>query len=245
MINLENKTIIITWAASWIGKAIALKCIKYGAIVLACDINKSTLTKLKNECKEGKIQIFNIDVSKIEQITQVFDTCKKQKIHIDWLVNNAGIYLGKSIFEYTDEEINKVIEVNIKSAIFFSKNFAQYKIKNKEYGSIINISSVSGQEWSSDAIYGLSKAALIGLTKSNAINFSPYIRVNAIAPGIVETAMVKNIPKQRLKSYREHELINDPIDVWDVANTAIFLLSDAAKNYTGTVFDINNGCYLR
>lgn len=62
------------------------------------------------------------------------------------MVNNAGIYLGKSIFEYTDEEINKVIEVNIKSAIFFSKNFAQYKIKNKEYGSIINISSVSGQE---------------------------------------------------------------------------------------------------
>jgi 3-oxoacyl-[acyl-carrier protein] reductase len=83
------------------------------------------------------------------------------------------------------------------------------------------------------------------LTKSNALNFSPYIRVNAVAPGVVETPMMSVIPKKRLKAYHKHELIDTPIQPEDVANTVVFLLSDAAKHYTGAVFDINNGCYLR
>jgi 3-oxoacyl-[acyl-carrier protein] reductase len=245
MINLENKKIIITGAASGIGRAIVLACVRRGATVFALDINQTALADMQAQFSGGEVKTFTVDVSDAKQISQIFDTFQKDNISFDGLVNNAGVYLGKSLLDYNDEEINRVIAINIKSAIFLSKEFAQRKMSNKEYGSIINMSSVSGEEGSSDAIYGLSKAALIGLTKSNAMNFSPYIRVNAIAPGIVETAMTKNIPKQRLQSYKEHELIKDPIKPEDVANTAVFLLSDIAKNYTGVVFDINNGCYLR
>jgi 3-oxoacyl-[acyl-carrier protein] reductase len=246
MISFKNKKIIVTGAASGIGKAITLECVKNGAIVFAFDVNKSGLSELQDECDEGKIRTFDVDVSDSKQISQIFETFKKDNVSIDCLVNNAGIYLRKSIFDYSDEEINRVIAVNVKSAVYLSREFAKSKIGNQEYGVIINIASIAGEEGSADAIYGLSKAALIGLTKSNAMNFSPYIRVNAIAPGIVsDTPMGKSIPKERVQAFKKHELIHDPIKAEDVANTALFLLSDAAKHYTGAVFDINNGYYLR
>jgi 3-oxoacyl-[acyl-carrier protein] reductase len=77
------------------------------------------------------------------------------------------------------------------------------------------------------------------------MNFAPDIRVNAVAPGIVETNMIKTIPKWRVQEYRENELIKTPIFPEDVANTVAFLLSNESRNYTGSVFDLNNGCYLR
>lgn len=245
MFNLKDKKIIITGAASGIGKAIALQCIKYGAIVFAIDINGLELKNLKKEIHSKKLNTFILDVSKSEQIEKFFDSLTKNKSCANCLINNAGIYYGKTIFKYHENEINKVLDVNIKSAIFFSKIFAEFIIKHKEKGIIINISSVSGQHGSTDPIYGTSKSALFGLTKSCAINFSPNIRVNSIAPGIVNTEMMKNIPKNRLKDYRRSELIKEPIEPIDIANTAIFLLSELSKNYTGAVFDINNGCYLR
>lgn len=245
MINLESKKIIVTGAASGIGKAITLQSVASGATVIAVDIDNTGLDALEKGVAGENIHTFTADVSRSDHVEQIFNTMEKNDGFPDCLVNSAGIYYGKSIFEYSEEEIDRVLAVDIKSAVYFSKKFAQFKLQNKERGSIINISSVSGQEGSSDAMYGLSKAALIGLTKSNAINFSPYVRVNAIAPGIVDTPMIKAIPEKRLRAYRERELITDPIKPEDVAHSVIFLLSDAAKNYTGVVFDINNGCYLR
>ena len=245
MFNLENRKIIVTGAASGIGKAVSLKLAELGAIIYAVDINETELEKLKEEKYGEKIKTYVIDVSEPVQIKHFFITLDKEEVFPDSLVNNAGIYLAKSIFDYKNNEIDKVLNTNIRSTVLFSKNFAQRIIPDKKNACIINISSVAGQEASSDAIYGLSKAALIGLTKSNALNFSPHIRVNAVAPGIVDTPMMNIIPKKRLGSYHEHELINNLIKSDDVADTIIFLLSDAAKHYTGAVFDINNGCYLR
>lgn len=245
MFSLRDKGIIITGAASGIGRAIVLKCLKHEALVFAIDIDESKLKKLKEEVSSKNLKIIKADVSKPSQIKKVFSFLNKNRYEANCLINNAGIYNGKSILEYSDNEINKVIDINIKSAVHFSKLFAEHIILKNKKGIILNMTSVSGQDGSSDAIYGLSKSALIGLTKSNAINFSPYIRVNAIAPGIVNTQMQNNIPKERMKNYRKSELIKDKIEPIDVANTAIFLLSDLSKNYTGSVFDINNGCYLR
>ncbi len=244
MINLENKKIIITGAASGIGKATALLCVKSGADVIAVDVNKMALEDLCREIVSKNICTYIADVSKHDEVDRVFEAIESNTPYPYALVNNAGIYYGKSVLKYTEEEIDKVISVNIKSAIYFSRKFAQYKLKNKEKGCIVNMSSVSGLEGSSDAIYGLTKAALVGLTKSNAINFSPYIRVNAVAPGIVDTPMLGTIPGYRIKKYREHELIEEPIKPEDVANTVAFLLSTAAEHYTGAVFDINNGCFM-
>lgn len=245
MFSLRDKSIIITGAASGIGKAMVLKCLEYEALVFAVDINESKLKNLKKEVSSQNLKIIKADVSKASQIKKVFTFLNKNRYEANCLINNAGIYNGKSILDYSESEVNKVIDINIKSAVYFSKLFAEHIILKNKKGIIINMTSVSGQDGSSDAIYGLSKSALIGLTKSNAINFSPYIRVNAIAPGIVNTQMQKNIPKERLKNYRKSELIKEPIEPTDIANTAIFLLSELSRNYTGSVFDVNNGCYLR
>lgn len=245
MIDIKDKQIIISWAASGIGRGIAIECAKLWALVFALDIDDVSLKKLKLDYEDLKIETYKVDVSDYAQVNSFFDDLIERWFSPDCLVNNAWIYLGKNIFEYNNNEIDKVIDVNIKSALFLSKIFAQYNISKKIDSSIINISSVSWEEGSSDAVYWLTKSALIGLTKSNAINFSPYVRVNAIAPWLVDTEMLKNIPEKRLDAYRKNELIDKCIEPIDVANTVIFLLSKLARNYTWAIFDINNWCYLR
>jgi len=93
-------------------------------------------------------------------------------------------------------------------------------------------------------VTGAGKAALVGLTKSCALKFSPHIRVNAVAPGIVETDLFANIPEEAIQRYRNAELVKKPLRPEDVANTVSFLLSEAGRNYSGTVFDLNNGFHL-
>ncbi|MMZ59584.1 3-oxoacyl-[acyl-carrier-protein] reductase FabG [compost metagenome] len=153
--------------------------------------------------------------------------------------------MGKNILDYKEDEIDKVLDINVKGYVYLSQLFGDFMVRRKNSGVILNMSSVSGIEGSSDAIYGLTKAGILGLTKSCAMNFSPYIRVNAVAPTIVETSMMDNIPKWRIEEYTNHQLIKQPLLPEDVAHTVTFLLSEKSKHYTGATFDINNGCYLR
>lgn len=241
--NIKDKVILVTGAASGIGRSIVEKGLSLGAILIACDINEEELKRMQIDLSSDKLTIYKVDVSNYNEVKEFFK--KIGNLKIDCLVNNAGVYLAKSILDYSDNEFNKVIDINIKGAINFTKFYAESVMKEKRKGSIINISSVSGQEGSSDAIYSLTKAALLGFTKSCAMNFSPYIRVNAIAPGIVDTNMMKSIPNYRISEYRKSELIKEPILPEDVSNTVYFLISDLSRNYSGSTFDINNGCYLR
>lgn len=245
MTSLKDKNVIITGAASGIGKAIVEKCIHNSAITHALDIDKTGLENLKSQLNTDRLIIYHVDVSKPDEIESTFKKIIQYSTNLYGLVNNAGIYLGKSMLKYTENEIEKVLSVNIKSAVLCSKLFAENMFAHHKPGIIINISSVAGQEGSSDAIYGLSKAALIGLTKSNALNFAPLIRVNAVAPGLTDTPMLEKIPAERKSDYKENELINEVIKPEDIADTVAFLLSDSAKHYTGAVFDLNNGCYMR
>ncbi|MDT3427035.1 3-oxoacyl-[acyl-carrier protein] reductase [Paenibacillus forsythiae] len=174
-----------------------------------------------------------------------FEYMEREHPDADSLVNNAGIYLARSILDYQEDEIDKVMDINIKGAVYFSQLFGRRMLRNRQKGTIVNMSSVSGMEGSSDAIYGLTKAALLGLTKSCAMNFSPYIRVNAVAPTMVDTSMMEAIPDWRKKEYLSHQLIPEPVLPGDVAETVLFLLSDKSRHYTGATFDLNNGGYLR
>ena len=243
--KLDGKTIIITGAARGIGSAITIRCLQDGASVLGCDRDRLGLEKLQGKIQSEKLSTFQVDVTLYSEVEALYKQIAKDFPQTNCLVNNAGIYFGQNILDYTAEQIDKVISVNIKGAIYFSQLFGKYFSGQEGSNAIVNISSVSGHEGSSDAIYGLSKAALFGLTKSCAMNFAPDIRVNAVAPGLVETNMIKAIPKWRVQQYRENELIKTPIFPEDVANTVAFLLSNESRNYTGSVFDINNGCYLR
>ena len=159
------------------------------------------------------------------------------------LVNNAGILLGKDILDYSPEEIAKVIDVNLKGAIYFSKFFGKALLSRKAEGSIVNLSS-SSIYGGSDPVYSSTKAALVGLTKSCALKFSPYIRVNAVAPGIVETDLLAIIPAQAIQRYRDAELVKKPLRPEDVAKTVSFLMGEASRNYSGAVFDLNNGFHM-
>ncbi|QDP42085.1 SDR family oxidoreductase [Radiobacillus deserti] len=241
-----KQKVIITGAGSGIGKTLVHQCLNEGAAVIACDINEQSLIELKEE-NEYRDALFTypLDVSKYQMVSDFFEYVNAEHTDITRLVNNAGIYLGKNILEYQTDEIDKVLDINIKGYVYFSQLFGKELLDRQSKGVIVNISSVSGMEGSSDAVYGLSKAAILGLTKSCAMNFAPYIRVNAVAPTMVDTAMMGTIPDWRKKEYLSHQLVDHPVMPEDIADTIVFLLSDKAKHYTGATFDINNGGYLR
>lgn len=242
---LNNMKIIVTGAASGIGKEIVKHCLREGAKVIACDINDVLLNDLQQIIGSDFLYTYKIDVSKYDEVVRFFTYVKERHSDVNGLVNNAGIYFGKSILDYKTEEIDKVLNINIKGYIYFTQLFGRLIIQKSHHGNIVNISSVSGIEGSSDAIYGLSKAAILGLTKSCAMNYSPYIRVNAVAPTLVNTSMIDNIPEWRKEEYLNNQLIKESILPEDVAYTVTFLLSEKSKHYTGATFDLNNGCYLR
>lgn len=243
---LFDMKIIVTGAATGIGKAIVLRCLQERAHVIACDLNEKALKELEYEAQaEDHLLTYQVDVSNCSEVAKFFAFVKEKHPNTNALVNNAGIYLGKNLLEYSEEDIDKVINVNVKGYIFFSQNFGALVLSKQQQGVIINMSSVSGLEGSSDAVYGLSKAAIIGLTKSCAMNFAPYVRVNAVAPTLVNTAMMDIIPQWRKNQYNKHELIPEQLHPEDVADTVVFLLSRKSRHYTGATLDINNGCYLR
>ncbi|MFK4470743.1 3-oxoacyl-[acyl-carrier protein] reductase [Paenibacillus sp. RC73] len=237
--------VIVTGAASGIGKEITQQCLKEGASVIACDINKHTLNELEVELASTHLYTYPIDISNYSEVARFFTYIEQEHTDITALVNNAGVYRGKNILDYRMEEIEKVLDINIKGCVYFSQFFGKFMIEKKHQGIIVNMSSVSGMEGSSDAIYGLSKAAILGFTKSCAMNFSPYVRVNAVAPTMVSTPMMDHIPEWRKEEYTSHQLIPEPLNAEDVAYTVLFLLSERSRHYTGATFDINNGCYLR
>lgn len=243
---LKNRKIIVTGAASGIGKEMVKQCLQEGAAVIACDINEESLHGLKQSMdNHDRLYTYQLDVSKYEEVAQFFVYVESEHSDADSLINNAGIYLAKNILDYQDDEIDKVLNINVKGFIYFTQMFGKKLLQSHSKGVIVNMSSVSGIEGSSDAIYGASKAAILGLTKSSAMNFSPYIRVNAVAPTMVSTPMMETIPDWRKKEYLTHQLIDTPVMPEDVADTVIFLLSDKSKHYTGATFDLNNGGYLR
>ncbi|MGK5507690.1 SDR family NAD(P)-dependent oxidoreductase [Brevibacillus formosus] len=243
---LNNQKIIVTGAASGIGKAVVMQCLKEGATVIACDLNQNALLALEEEMDQSAtLHTYRVDVSNYEEVVAFFAHIEAEHADCTSLVNNAGIYLAKNILDYEFETIEKVLAINVKGCIYFSQMFGKLLLPAKKRGTIVNLSSVSGIEGSSDAVYGTSKAAILGLTKSCAMNFSPYIRVNAVAPTMVATPMMDTIPEWRRAEYLAHGLIDSPVLPADVADTVVFLLSEKSKHYTGATFDINNGGYLR
>jgi 3-oxoacyl-[acyl-carrier protein] reductase len=242
---LNAMKIIVTGAASGIGKEIVRLGLREGAGVIACDINGPALEQLESEMASGKLSAYRLDASHHREVKQFFAYIEQQHADINGLVNNAGIYLGKSILEYAPDEIDRVLDINVKGYVYFSQMFGRLLLGSRRQGAIVNMSSVSGQEGSSDAVYGLSKAAILGLTKSCAMNFAPYIRVNAVAPTMTNTPMMSHIPDWRQTEYLEHQLTKEPLLAEEIAESVVFLLSRKSRAYTGATFDINNGCYLR
>ncbi|WP_341959073.1 SDR family oxidoreductase [Pseudomonas sp. RC10] len=242
------KKIVITGAGNGIGKATAKACVEAGYYVIAADKDKAGLRDLQSKIAVHQLETHVADFSRPsvykEFISRLYGVYNHRALH--GLINNAGIYHGKSVNEYSDREIDEIWKVNLKSLVYLSRDFAQQELNAPHTRNIINITSVAGEVGSMDALYGATKAGVIGLTKANAWNFAPRIRVNAVSPALIRnTSIHDRIPEHRRKEYERQEVLKDPIEPEGVADVIMFLLSDHSRHLTGKVIAVDNGAYPR
>jgi len=242
------KKVVITGAANGIGKATVLACIDAGFYVIAADKDKEGLVALQRSLRGEALEVHVADFSRREVfksfIPQLCSKYGHESLYA--LVNNAGLYHGKSVYDYSDDEIEEIWALNLQSLVYLSKDFASQAAPSDASRCIINITSVAGEVGSFDALYGATKAGVIGLTKANAWNFAPQIRVNAVSPALIlDTSIHNRIPEHRRKEYQRQEILKDPIYPAGVADVIMFLLSDQSRHLTGKVISVDNGAYPR
>ena len=241
----ENKTVLVTGGSRGIGKEIALKFAKQGYDVIINYVSDKTDTeelKKKLEANGGKALIVKADVTNPEQIENLVKTAIETFGKIDVLVNNAGITKDNLLMRMSEEEFDKVIEVNLKGAFNCMKHVSRIMLKQRS-GHIINMSSVSGVMGNAGQVnYCASKAGIIGMTKSLARELgSRGITVNAIAPGFIETEMTDVLSED----VKENLLGSIPLkrmgQTKDIAETVAFLASDKAAYITGQTISVDGG----
>ena len=246
--NEEAKVVFVTGGSRGIGKEVALKFAENGYnVVINYVSDKTDVEELEKEFKEKNVQslILKADVTDEKEIENVVEQAIEKFGKIDVLVNNAGITKDNLLMRMSEEEFDKVIEVNLKGTFIVTKIVTKYMMK-KRSGSIINLSSVVGVTGNAGQCnYSASKAGVIGFTKSLAKELaSRNIRANAVAPGFIETDMTavlsdtvkenihNQIPMKRMGSARE------------VANVIYFLGSDESSYVSGQVINIDGGMVM-
>ncbi len=240
------KKLIITGAANGIGRATVEQAIKDGYFVIAADKDVQGLQRLQSLHSTDVLETHVADFSDPAVIKGFIPALYECHSTIYGLVNNAGIYHGKSVYLYSDEQIDEILNVNLKALVYLSKDFAEREMKHEAPRSIVNIASVAGEVGSCDALYGATKAAVIGLTKANAWNFAPFVRVNAVSPALIhDTAIYDTIPEYRRAEYARQEILNDPILPGGVAEVILLLVGDGMRHMTGKVIPVDNGAYPR
>lgn len=240
------KKLIITGAANGIGRATLEKAIQQGYFVIGVDKDGEGLNALQRIHGSQVLETHVADFSDSAVIKGFIPALYERHDTIYGLVNNAGIYHGKSVYHYSDDEVDEILNVNLKALVYLSKDFAEREMKHEAPRSIVNIASVAGEVGSCDALYGATKAAVIGLTKANAWNFAPFVRVNAVSPALIhETAIYDTIPEYRRAEYARQEVLKDPILPSGVAEVIMLLVGDAMRHITGRVIPVDNGAYPR
>jgi 3-oxoacyl-[acyl-carrier protein] reductase len=242
---LKNRIVLVTGAARGIGRTIALEFAKEGANVVVNDIMDGT--PVAEEIKQmGREAIFlKANIANMQETEQLADKAVEKFGRIDVWINNAGITRDALIHKMTEENWNDVINVNLKGTFNCCKAAAKYMMEQK-YGRIISVSSVVGQRGNiGQANYSASKAGIIGLTKTLALEFARYgdITVNAVAPGFVNTEMMRTIPEKIMQRIVESIPFHRLAEPDEVAHLIVYLASDKAKYITGQIVGINGGYY--
>ena len=244
MINLKNTNIILTGATGGIGNSILEKLINAEANVLATGTNEEKLNSIKNKYKSVKVKKFDIsDHKEIENFINTIGDEMENKI--DVLINNAGVTNDNLSIRMKEEEWKRVIDINLTSTFLLSKNVIKKMLKNKK-GKIINITSVVGHTGNiGQANYTASKAGLVAMSKSFALEYGKKnININCVSPGFIKTDMTDKIEKnyqEILKSRIPLDRFGDPKDV---ANTVLFLCSNLSDYITGETIHVNGGMYF-
>jgi len=242
---LENKTVIITGASRGIGRAIALLFAENGANIAFTSLKRcENVHSLENELKllgvNAKGYISN--AADFEASQSLVDKVIEEFGSIDVLVNNAGITKDNLLMRMTEDDFNSVMQVNMNSVFNLTKAVLRPMLKQRQ-GSIINMSSVVGVKGNpGQANYSASKAAIIGFTKSTALELgSRNIRCNSIAPGFIETEMTAALGKDQMEEWAKSIPLKRNGKVKDIANVSLFLASDMSSYVTGQVINVCGG----
>ena len=243
MKDLENKNIIVTGASGGIGNSIVEKLNECGANVLASGTRLEKLEELKN--KFNKIKILKFDISQSDKIEEFIDNATNELGVLDCIVNNAGITQDNLAIRMSIDEWKKVIDINLTSTFLISKFAIKKMLKNKK-GKIINITSVVGHTGNlGQANYTASKAGLVAMSKSLAIEYAKKnINVNCISPGFIKTAMTDKIDekfKEVIVSKIPSARLGEPEDI---ANAVLFLASENSNYINGETLHVNGGMYM-
>jgi len=245
--SLDNRIALVTGAARGIGQAIAEELAAEGADLGLCDLQTDWLAETAERVRKAGRRVVCVaaDVSRAEPVGEAVDAVVRDLGRIDLLVNNAGITRDKLIARMSEEDWDAVLDVNLKGTFLFTKAASRYMMKQRG-GAIVNIASIIGLIGNAGQCnYAASKAGVIALTKSTARELvSRNIRVNAVAPGFIQTkmtdalsesirqAMLDAIPMKRLGTPR------------DVARVVVFLAGDGASYMTGQVLSVCGGLVM-
>ncbi len=246
--RLKDRVAVITGAARGIGKAIAFTFAREGAKIALVDVERSRLELSRQEMeKRGAMAVaLPCDITKSSEVQGVIDRVKKAFGRIDILVNNAGIIRRGTIETVTEEDWDRVIEVNLKGTFNCCKAVVE-TMKSQRYGKIVNVSSIAGKlgDITSAPGYGPSKAGIDALTKTLARQLAPYgINVNAVSPHAIETEMSAQWSEEKRKEVVASIPLGRLGKPEDVAEAVLFLASDEASFITGEILDVNGGALM-
>jgi 3-oxoacyl-[acyl-carrier protein] reductase len=247
MTQLKDRVAFITGGSQGIGRACAISLAEAGADIAIGSRNIEKLNRVVSEIQNigRKALAVRLDVCDHVQVHRTFEDVVHQLERIDILVNNAGITRDALLLRLKKEDWDSVLQTNLTGAFLCSQEAIKVMIKQR-YGRIINISSVVGLSGNAGQVnYAASKAGIIGLTKSLALEVaSRNITVNAVAPGFIETAMTQNLPESVRLKLTEKIPLGRIGDDHEVAFGVRFLASDEASYITGHVLNINGGLYM-
>ena len=243
MINFKDKKILITGASGGIGNALVKKFNSLSGKVLATGTKIEKLNSLKKQFPE--VEILKFDLSEHSIIEEFIDNVSSKLSGLDIVINNAGINMDNLSLRMKDEEWKKVIDINLTSTYYLCKSSIKKMLKNK-YGRIINITSIVGHTGNiGQSNYAASKAGIIGMSKSLAIEYAKKnITINCVSPGFIQTDMTEKI-SENVKNVLTSKIPMSKLGTGeDVANTVAFLSSDAASYITGETIHVNGGMYM-
>ena len=242
---LEYKTVLITGASRGIGKGIATVFAEHGAnVVFTYSSSVDAANALETELQALGVQAkgYQSNAADFEQAQELVENVLSDFNTIDVLINNAGITKDNLLMRISEEDFDKVIEVNLKSVFNLTKAVQRTMLKQR-HGSIINMSSVVGVKGNAgQSNYAASKAGIIGFSKSIALELgSRNIRCNVIAPGFIETEMTAKLSEEVVAGWRAGIPLKRGGTPNDVANACVFLASDLSSYITGQVINVDGG----
>ena len=246
--NLKDKVSIVTGGAQGLGKAIAIELARRGSCLAICDVNLEAARKVAEEIMGlgRRALALKIDVSKAGDAQKMTETVIKEFGGIDILINNAGICQVITVEDMTEEDWDRVMNVNLKGVFLCSKAVMGI-MKRQRSGRIVNMGSISGKVGgiATGANYSVSKAGVICFTKALARELAPYgVTVNAVAPGVIETDMTRGITRGDFTDYGKSIPLGFIGSVEDVAYAVAFLVADEARYITGEILDVNGGMLM-